>query len=335
MSGKNEIVREGEIDFAKPLPRALLRDSRLSFGARGLFAFLWDLPNGWSPCLEHLVKMTPEGRDAIRARLGELQRVGAVRIEAKREDKDGNTLPRGQISGRRWVLASPARWAIEAPLSVKGKIQLSESPIVGESPTKVLQGSKVLQEEAAAPRAHARGPADAAALSGKRNSPRRTKNGIECWYPSEDPEADAIEDSVPPEQIARAVAAIRARPNSAGKPTSPFPGLVAAEIERQRQLNVAHAAEQERIAQQEQDRQIAEQQSAMRTAKTAQAEAYFDSLSDADRGLLINQFATHLAAINDGVYQLYRKNNLHSKSVRFELFKFIDTTILSTEEATV
>ena len=39
-----EIRREGEINYAKPLARALLRDSRLSFGARGLFAYLWDLP---------------------------------------------------------------------------------------------------------------------------------------------------------------------------------------------------------------------------------------------------------------------------------------------------
>lgn len=236
MSGKIEIVREGEIDFAKPLPRALLRDSRLSFGARGLFAFLWDLPNGWSPCLEHLVKMTPEGRDAIRARLGELQRVGAIRIEAKREDEDGNTLPRGQISGRRWVLASPARWAIEAPLSVKGKIQLSENPIVGESPSKVLQGSKVLQEEAAAPRAHARGTDSAAASKGsnaKRQHPDRCRLGIECWYPSEDQEADAIVAAHDSDAITAAVATIRQQLNGAGKRTSPVPALVLAELERQ------------------------------------------------------------------------------------------------------
>lgn len=236
MSGKIEIVREGEIDFAKPLPRALLRDSRLSFGARGLFAFLWDLPNGWSPCLEHLVKMTPEGRDAIRARLGELQRVGAIRIEAKREDEDGNTLPRGQISGRRWVLASPARWAIEAPLSVKGKIQLSENPIVGESPSKVLQGSKVLQEEAAAPRAHARGTDSAAASKGsnaKRQHPDRSRLGIECWYPLEDQEADAIVAAHDSDAITAAVATIRQQLNGAGKKTSPVPALVLAELERQ------------------------------------------------------------------------------------------------------
>jgi hypothetical protein len=243
MSGKIEIVREGEIDYTKPLPRALLRDSRLSFGARGLFAFLWDLPNGWSPCLEHLVKMAPEGRDAIRARLGELQRVGAIRIEAKRKDEDGNTLPKGQISGRRWVLASPTRWAIEAPLSsVKGKIQLSENPIVGESLPKVLQGSKVLQEEAAAPRAHARGTGSAAASRGsnaKRQHPDRSRLGIECWYSSEDQEADAIVEAHDSDSITAAVAAIKQQINGAGKKTSPVPALVLAELERQQRERAA------------------------------------------------------------------------------------------------
>lgn len=337
-----EIQREGRVVFAVPLPRAVFRDARLTFGARGLFAFLWDLPDGWVLRLGHLVKMGPEGRDALRARLRELEQVGAVRIEAIRAEG-------GRVAGKRWVLMAAERWAIEAPLAreplpdedfaEERVFRSSVKPIIGKTDAKVLQGVKVLQE-AAVLRTHARGPADAAAVSGKeekRSSPRRTKNGIECWYSSEDPEADAIEDSVPPEQIARAVAAIRPRPNSAGRPTSPVPAFVVAEIERLRQLKAAHAAEQERIAQQEQERQLAEQKLAVRAAKSAQAEAYFDSLSNADRGLLINQFSTYLATINDGVFQLYRKNNLDSKSVRVELFKFIDTTILSTstEEAAV
>lgn len=227
MSGEIEIVLEGEIDYSKPLARALLRDSRLSFGARGLFAFLWDLPNGWSLCLKHLVKMAPEGRDAIRARLGELQRVGAIRIEAKRKDKDGNTLPRGQISGRYWVLVSPTRWAIEAPLSVRGKIQLSGNPIVGESPPKVLQGSKGLQkEEAAAPRAHARGTDSAAAPA--RKIFNRRQSGIVTWLPTDVQAAEALEQQYTPDDISAAVAALCAARRQ------PVPGLIQQEIEQSR-----------------------------------------------------------------------------------------------------
>lgn len=43
----DSLVREGKVSYAKPIHRALLRDARLSFGARGLFAFIWDLPRNW------------------------------------------------------------------------------------------------------------------------------------------------------------------------------------------------------------------------------------------------------------------------------------------------
>lgn len=239
-----EIQREGVVAFAVPLPRALFRDVRLTFGARGLFAFLWDLPEGWVLRLDHLVKMGPEGRDALRARLRELEQVGAVRIEAIRAGG-------GRVAGKRWILIAANRWAIESPLARKPLqdgssteervFRSSVKPIIGKPDAKVLQGVKVLQEEAAAPRAYARGTDSAAApiSESKRRHPRRTQNGIECWYLCEDASADAIEASTPPEQIAAAVAAIRACTNSANRPTSPVPSLVKAEIERQHREHLA------------------------------------------------------------------------------------------------
>lgn len=86
------LVREGEIEFSKPIARAVLRDRRLTFGARGLFVFLWDLPKGWRPNVEHLSRMGPKGKDAIRTKLKELQSVGAMRIEAIK-GADGNGRP--------------------------------------------------------------------------------------------------------------------------------------------------------------------------------------------------------------------------------------------------
>lgn len=146
----DQFIREGDIKFAKPLPRALLRDARLSWGARGLFAFLWDLPSTWSPNIKHLSGMGPDGRDAVRARLAELEAVGALRIEPIRADG-------GQLAGKRWVLVCADRWAREAPLSngsapkpVPGDVSTEEriSPSsansrMGKSATKVLrnQGS--------------------------------------------------------------------------------------------------------------------------------------------------------------------------------------------------
>lgn len=144
-----ELVREGEIDFAKPIARALLRDARLSWGARGLFAFLWDLPRGWRPRIAHLVSAGPDGRDAVRARIRELEAVEAMRIEPIVGDG-------GRLAGKRWVLLAPHLWAIEAPLAADGKTEerktrKSGNPIVGEADAKVhqfkVQQAKVHQEE--------------------------------------------------------------------------------------------------------------------------------------------------------------------------------------------
>lgn len=225
MSGKSkiEIDREGEIDYAKPLPRALLRDSRLSFGARGLFAFLWDLPRGWTIRLVHLIRMAPEGRDALRSRLRELEAVGAIRIESIRVDG-------GKFAGKRWILVSADRWAVEAALqddSTVERVFPSSADSIMENPAaKVLQGSKVLQGEAAAPRAHARGTDAAAPLAKGKRRIKRT-SGIVTWTVDDLPEAERIEQQYGADLVGAAVAALIA----AGK--EPVPGLVARGIERQ------------------------------------------------------------------------------------------------------
>ncbi|MHB0984938.1 MAG: hypothetical protein ACYC05_05005 [Sulfuricella sp.] len=183
-----EIRREGEVEFSKPLARALFRDSRLSFSARGLFAFLWDLPADWLIRSTWLATRGPDGKDAIRARLAELRAVGAMRIEPIREAD-------GKVAGTRWVLISPEKWAKAAPLShsaESGISRLSAFPTVGEPAAKVLQGVKVLQDEAAAARAPARTAADAAAAAqGKQDQSRRRRgdetihHGVEVWTPAD------------------------------------------------------------------------------------------------------------------------------------------------------
>lgn len=259
-----EIKHEGRVIHTS-LPRALFRDSRLTFGARGLFAFLWDLPSGWHIRLEHLATVGPEGRDAIRSRLRELQSFGGIRIEAVRKDKDGNPIPGGRVAGKRWILISPERWAIESPLSrernqdsdstekrvfrTSEKSPSSAKPMMGKSNTKVLQGLRNVQIEAAAPHAHACGTSpSAAASSEKRKHPRRTKNGIECWYPVEDDQADEIEMKFSDEHIAAAVRVIRSRKNRADKPTSPVPVLVEGELMRQKCEREKAAAAADKIA---------------------------------------------------------------------------------------
>ncbi len=241
MSGR--IRHLGLVDYTRPIARALLRDTRLTFGARGLFAFLWDLPEGWVIRRKHLATMGPEGLDAISSRLKELMHVGAMFIEPIREDEDGNPIPGGRIAGKRWVLVAPEQWAIESPLAREpspdatstedGKTPLSVLPTVGKSAAKVLQGVKGLQAEAA-PRAPARGTADAAATTAKVGKRRiKRDSGIVTWDAEDIRQAERLEHQHPADHIHGAVAALV----QDGK--EPVPGVVARQIDRQQRRQEA------------------------------------------------------------------------------------------------
>lgn len=116
----DEVVHLGRENYSVPIHRAGLRDSRLSWGARGLFAFLWDLPSDWKPCAAHLKTMGPDGRDAVRARLAELETVGALRFE--------RILGKGgRFDGTRWIIVSPAVWARESPLRAQSGAAAKDS----------------------------------------------------------------------------------------------------------------------------------------------------------------------------------------------------------------
>jgi len=146
-----EIEHRGrEENWSTPQYRAALRDARLSWAARGLFAWLWDLPRGWVLRSLHLAEMGPDGKDAVRSRLRELENVGAVRKQAIRGDD-------GKVRGSRWIIVSPAMWAVEASLKPQKDLQgkgdtesrisrLSDFPTVEEPSPKVLQERKGLQE---------------------------------------------------------------------------------------------------------------------------------------------------------------------------------------------
>jgi hypothetical protein len=188
-----EIEYEGrEENYSIPLHRAALRDSRLSWGARGLFAFMWDLPRGWILRSSHLAKMAPGGRDALRARLSELREVGALRIE-KIQDEEG------KLKGSRWVIVTPARWAVESPLSPsdplspKGSTEsretrLSDFPTLGKPAYKVYQGFKGIQKGSSSKQEDV----DNSSCSQRRKQLKISEEGVCVWNRQDEETAAAL-----------------------------------------------------------------------------------------------------------------------------------------------
>ncbi|MFD4975125.1 hypothetical protein [Streptomyces sp. NPDC058424] len=64
----------------------LFRDSRLSFKAKGVFGYISTHVTGWRVTVDRLVRAGPDGRDAVRAGLSELQRHGYLMREQLRHD---------------------------------------------------------------------------------------------------------------------------------------------------------------------------------------------------------------------------------------------------------
>lgn len=65
---------------------SVLRDSRLSYRARGVLCALLSRPDNWTVRAEQLAAEAQEGRDAVRTALRELRDYGYIRLEKLRLD---------------------------------------------------------------------------------------------------------------------------------------------------------------------------------------------------------------------------------------------------------
>lgn len=181
MLGKTstKLQHEGDRIYCKPIERAVLRDARLTFEARGLFCFLWDLPTGWEANSRHLANMSPRRRTAVLSILRELQGVGAMRIEPVIRD--------GKLAGRVWIIRAPYLWAIEAPIGKLPVVDVniprrSGNPTVEEAEQKVHphEGSPNIrftkpQQESMANREAERKGGELLAAAQKRHNERKAK----------------------------------------------------------------------------------------------------------------------------------------------------------------
>lgn len=110
--------------------RAVLRDCRLSWAARGFYQLLYTLPDGWDFRFSHLVRMSPGGKTQLQGIVLELRIAGALKIEDRRLDahdaaaKNEELLARGEqprfragnLCGKFWTLVHPDDWAVEFSL---------------------------------------------------------------------------------------------------------------------------------------------------------------------------------------------------------------------------
>lgn len=76
--------RRPDTDFTI-LENRILRDSRLSWRARGILAYLLSMPDGWKTSSHRLSQAGREGRDAVRSALKELETVGYVQIRRQQD----------------------------------------------------------------------------------------------------------------------------------------------------------------------------------------------------------------------------------------------------------
>ena len=78
MSGFGSGVRRGVMaaDQFTQIANGLFRDSRISYRAKGLFGYISIHRDGWLVTIAALVALGPDGRDAVRAGLNELEKFG-------------------------------------------------------------------------------------------------------------------------------------------------------------------------------------------------------------------------------------------------------------------
>ncbi|MEU3050836.1 hypothetical protein ABZ705_30780 [Streptomyces sp. NPDC006984] len=88
------------------LPTATLEDSRLSFRARGILAYLVAKPDSWTVRTESIARAGREGRDAVREAVKELKALGYYRVITERH-------PNGQLTKVTEVYDTAQEWAAE------------------------------------------------------------------------------------------------------------------------------------------------------------------------------------------------------------------------------
>ena len=87
-------------DHFTQIPNSWLRDSRLTFKARGLLGLVMSHSTGWSLSVNSIAEQNQEGRDAIRSAIAELEEFGYLSREQANES--------GRYGESVWMTHDPA-----------------------------------------------------------------------------------------------------------------------------------------------------------------------------------------------------------------------------------
>lgn len=101
-----------------------VQDKRLSWKARGIFSYLWSMPDNWDFYETEVTKHAPDGRNSLRTGLKELEKYGYLRRERVRVN--------GHLGGTAWFLTdSPKLKAEDKTLMSENQTPMSENHTQG------------------------------------------------------------------------------------------------------------------------------------------------------------------------------------------------------------
>lgn len=107
----------------------VVQDNRLSWKARGIFAYLWSMPDDWNFYETEVAKHATDGRDSLRSGLTELKNYGYLKRERER-------LSNGRLGSSIWILNDVPN-KVENPIPMLGNttqgLPLSEKSTEGET----------------------------------------------------------------------------------------------------------------------------------------------------------------------------------------------------------
>lgn len=107
-----------------------VQDNRLSWKARGIFTYLWSMPDDWNFYETEVAKHAIDGRDSLRSGLVELKKYGYLKSERER-------LSNGRLGSSIWILNDNPKSKVENPSPVSENttqgLPVSEKSIRGET----------------------------------------------------------------------------------------------------------------------------------------------------------------------------------------------------------